>query len=81
MIDPYSPAAGITTMAEANHYLAAVYRPSFNAEFMQPAAEAGSAFVPWIGANLEDILCEQFERTVGADNSIRLVDVYPQDGV
>lgn len=64
-------AAGITTMAEANRYLAAVYRPNFNAEFMQPAAEAGSAFVPWIGANLEDILCEQFERTVGTDNSVR----------
>lgn len=64
-------AAAITTMAEANRYLAAVYWPNFNAEFMQPAAEAGSAFVPWIGANREDILCEQFERTVGADNSVR----------
>lgn len=64
-------AAGITTMEAANCYLTTVYRPNFNAEFMQPAAEAGSAFVPWIGANLEDILCEQFERTVGADNSVR----------
>ncbi len=64
-------AAGITTMEAVNRYLTTVYRPNFNAEFMQPAAEAGSAFVPWIGANLEDILCEQFERTVGADNSVR----------
>lgn len=64
-------AAGITTMEAANRYLTTVYRPNFNAEFMQPAAEAGTAFVPWIGANLEDILCEQFERTVGADNNVR----------
>ncbi len=41
--------AGITTMAAANRYLNDVYRPAFNAEFMQPAREAGSAFVPWIG--------------------------------
>lgn len=63
--------AGITTMVAANRYLAEVYRPAFNAEFMHPAREEGSAFVPWIGANLADILCEQFERTVGNDNCVR----------
>lgn len=63
--------AGITTMAHANQYLAAVYLPAFNAEFAQPAMEDGSAFVPWIGGSLEDILCEQYERTVGADNCVR----------
>ncbi len=63
--------AGITTMAAANRYLAEVYLPAFNAEFMQPAREEGSAFVPWIGRNLADILCEQFERTVGNDNCVR----------
>lgn len=62
---------GITSMAAANHYLASVYRPAFNAEFMQPAMEAGSAFVPWIGSGLDDILCEQFERTMGNDNCVR----------
>lgn len=36
-----------------------------------PAREKGSAFVPWIGGNLADILCEQFERTVGNDNCVR----------
>ena len=30
---------------------------------LQPAMEDGSAFVPWIGGDLDDILCEQFERT------------------
>jgi hypothetical protein len=63
--------AGITSMAQANQYLTKTYLPAFNAEFAQPAMEQGSAFVPWIGGNLEDILCEQFERTVSADNCVR----------
>lgn len=63
--------AGITTMAEANRYLTQVYLPAFNAEFAQPALETGSAFVPWIGGALEDVLCEQFERVVSADNCVR----------
>ena len=62
--------AGITTMEEANRYLDTVYRHAFNAEFMQPAMESGNAFVPWKGGSLEDILCEQFERTVGNDNCV-----------
>ena len=63
-------AYGITTMDAANRYLLESYLPAFNAEFMQPAAEEGSAFVPWIGTNIEDILCEQYERTVSADNCV-----------
>jgi hypothetical protein len=63
--------AGITNMTQANQYLAKVYRPAFNAEFAQPAMEQGSAFVPWIGGSLEDILCEQHERTVSSDNCVR----------
>jgi len=61
---------GILTMEAANRYLAEVYLPAFNAEFMQPAAEEGTAFIKWIGANLDDILCEQHERTVTADNCV-----------
>lgn len=63
--------AGITDMAQANRYLSEVYRPAFNAEFAQPAMAVGTAFVPWIGGCLEDILCEQYERTVSADNCVR----------
>ena len=63
--------AGIADMASANRYVDTVYRPAFNAEFAQPAPEEGSAFVPWIGGALEDILCEQYERTVSADNCVR----------
>jgi transposase len=66
---------GITDMDVANRYLAQEYKPSFNAEFMQPPPEEGSAFVPWIGENLDDILCQQEERTVNADNCVS-VDCY-----
>ena len=60
----------ITEMADANHYLEQVYRQEFNKEFTQPAAEEGSAFVPWMGENLNDILCEKHERTVTPDNCV-----------
>jgi transposase len=63
--------AGITDMEAANRYLREVYMPTFNVEFVCPAAEEGSAFVPWIGGNLGDILCEQHERAVGHDNCVR----------
>lgn len=61
---------GITTQSEANHYLEQHYRAAFNAEFSQPAAASGSAFVPWIGPGLDDILCEHHSRTVGQDNCV-----------
>jgi hypothetical protein len=62
---------GITDMDAANRYLAKEYKPGFNAEFMQPAPEEGSAFVSYVGGeNLDDILCLQEERVVNADNCI-----------
>ncbi|MDH4285882.1 MAG: ISNCY family transposase [Gallionella sp.] len=64
-------AADITDMEGANRYLREVYTPSHNAEFACPAQEEGTAFVPWIGGNPDDILCEQYERTVSADNCVR----------
>jgi transposase len=70
--------AGITDLAAANRYLARKYRPAFNAEFAVPARETGSAFVPWIGGNLDDILCEQVERTVGHDNCVRYENLFLQ---
>jgi transposase len=63
-------AAGITDMAAANRYLKQVYMPAFNAEFMQPSMEEGSAFVSYVGRDLSDILCEQHERVVGNDNCV-----------
>ena len=70
--------AGITDLAAANRYLARTYRPAFNAEFAVPAREEGSAFVPWIGGNLDDILCEQVERIVGHDNCVRYENLFLQ---
>ena len=62
--------AAITEVAQANRFLQRRFLPAYNREFAVPAAETGSAFVPWIGANLNDILCLQEERTVRADNCV-----------
>ncbi len=63
-------AAGITQIEAANGYLESVYLPAFNAEFMQPASEEGTAFVSWYGKEIKEILCEQYERVVGKDNCV-----------
>ena len=57
-------------MDAANRYLDEVYMPNHNAEFALPALEEGSAFVPYIGTRLPDILCAQFERVVENDNCV-----------
>ena len=62
--------AGISTMEDANRFLKEVFWPAHNARFAAPAAEAGSAFVPFAGA-LDDILCVQEERVVAGDNTLR----------
>jgi hypothetical protein len=63
-------AAGITTMAAANQYLSEVFLPAHNAAFQVPPAEPGSAFIPYIGRELNDILCLQEDRIVGRDNCV-----------
>ena len=63
--------AGITDMAGANRFLEAVYLPQHNARFATQAEAEGSAFVPFAGAALGDILCVQEERTVSNDNTVR----------
>ena len=63
-------AQGITTIEQANRYIREVYLPAFNAEFTRQATEPGEAFIAWVGPNLDDILCEHYERTVGNDNCV-----------
>ena len=63
-------AHGIDTTPDANRYLAERYRAAFNEEFAVAAAESGTAFVPFIGPGLADIVCEHYERTVGRDNCV-----------
>jgi hypothetical protein len=56
---------GITEMEAANRFIQEEYRKRYNEEFQVAAQEAGTAFVPWMGGELSDILCERHERTVG----------------
>lgn len=60
----------ITTMAAANRYIKENYLPAYNQEFMIQPALSETAFIPWIGNNLDDILCEHYSRTVGRDNCV-----------
>jgi hypothetical protein len=63
--------AGITEMKKANAYILNTYLSAFNDEFSVVPEETASMFVPWAGTPIDDILCEQFERTVGNDNCVR----------
>lgn len=69
---------GITTMEGANYYLSETYLPAFNRKFAHPAREEGSAFMPYIGPSLNDILCEQHERTVQHDNCVKFENLVLQ---
>ena len=71
-------ASGITNMEAANLYLREVYLPAFNAEFTCLTQAEGSAFVPWIGGILNDILCGQHERTVSPDSCVRFEELILQ---
>jgi hypothetical protein len=62
--------AGIKTMAAADRYLTQRFVPDYNARFAIPAAEPGSAFVPYAGRPIEEVLCVQEDRVVGADNCV-----------
>jgi len=64
--------AGITTRAAANAYLVERFIPDYDAEFAHPPADPASAFVPLHGVDLDMILCEHEERTVGPDNVVTL---------
>jgi transposase len=63
--------AGITDMAAANQYLTEQFLPAYNRRFAVVAAETGTAFVPWIGTSLAEILCVHEERVVAKDNTVR----------
>lgn len=62
--------AGITDIEEANIYLKETYLLGFNDEFSIPAREDRDVFIKWIGSDIHDILCEQYERTVNKDNCV-----------
>ena len=62
---------GITTIEAANRYLKERFVPEYNARFAVPAAETGSAFIPYAGRPLDDVLCLQADRQVGRDNCVQ----------
>lgn len=62
--------AGIATLAAANRFLREVYLPAHNRRFAVAAAEPGSAFVAWTGADPAETLCHQEDRIVGNDNTV-----------
>ena len=74
--------ARIKTVAAANRYLKERFVPDYNARFAVPAAERGTAFVPYVGRPIEDVLCIQEDRVVGADNCVtwnrRSLQIPPQ---
>lgn len=73
---------GITTVEEANHYLRKVYLPHHNQRFSVKAKEEQTAYIPWIGGNIDEILCLQEERSVQNDNTVRYKNLMlqiPQD--
>jgi hypothetical protein len=74
--------ARIKTVAGANRYLKEQFVPDYNARFAVPAAEPGSAFIAYVGRPLEDVLCIQEDRVVGADNCVtwkrRCLQIPPQ---
>jgi hypothetical protein len=63
--------AGITEMAAANRYLTEQFLPQHNQRFMVQATEPGTAFIPWSGTSLAEILCVHEERVVAKDNTVR----------
>ena len=62
--------AGIIEMAAANRYLATQFLPAHNQRFAVSASEVGTAFIPWVGPHLTEILCVQEERVVAKDNTV-----------
>lgn len=62
--------AGITDMAAANELLRTRRIPAYNQRVAIPAAtEPGTAFVPWGGANLADVLWVRVDRVVANGNN------------
>jgi hypothetical protein len=65
--------AGISTMDQANRFLAETYLPAINKRFARPPEKPEDAHVPLLdGTDLRDILCRQEERVVSRDHIIQV---------
>jgi transposase len=63
-------AENITTISAANKYIKEIFIPEYNESFSIAAEGNGSAFIPFVGGNLDDVLCIHEERVVNNDNSV-----------
>jgi len=70
--------AGISTLEAANRYLRDEFLPDYNQRFTIPAAEPGTAFIPYVGRPLEDVLCIQEDRQVARDNCVQWKGLFLQ---
>jgi transposase len=62
---------GITTLEGANQYLKAVYLPRHNQQFTVEAKDKDkTAYIAWIGGDLDEVLCHQEGRVVQNDNTV-----------
>ena len=62
--------AGITTMQAANRYLQEHYMPRFNKHFACAPSQAGTAYVPLKGVDVDEVLSQRYERVVGNYNCV-----------
>lgn len=60
----------IKTISQANHYLKEVFIPEYNEQFCVTPELRDSAFIPYVGRDLQDILSIQEERVVAKDNTV-----------
>jgi transposase len=61
----------ITTREAGNRFLQDYWIGSHNGKFTVAAEQAGTAFVPYRGSDLDKIFSHQEERVVGQDNTVR----------
>jgi transposase len=61
---------GIHSVEEANQYLTDIYLSRHNQKFQVESGQAGTAFVPTTGQDLDKIFSYQSERVVANDNTI-----------
>jgi len=62
---------GITTVEAANEFLRNDWIPMHDASFSVEAEQAGTAFLPYTGTELEKIFSQQHNRIVDNDNTVR----------
>jgi transposase len=70
--------AGCTTLEAANRFLREQYVAEFNRRFQLKPEQAGTAFVPCRRAELDNIFCLQWQRTVNRDNTVSFENLHLQ---